>query len=177
MPGLDGWKFRGRRMIRGMRLMNFPRYIHREARDFFYLTLRHVLPGADIAASDIESEGHWQTRGLPQHGFPFALATTSLRPDPQRDLRVELLKIDPRVVAPQGGAGVDAAAPAVVVFSGIARTKSAHPTLWLAKGAFSIADRATRGSSRALLRASPPPRSLRFPAPTPRSASPTKTGC
>ena len=38
-------------MIRGMPLMNFPRYIHREARDFFYLTLRHVLPGANVAGA------------------------------------------------------------------------------------------------------------------------------
>lgn len=32
--GMDGWKFRARRMIRVMGLMNFPRYIQREARDF-----------------------------------------------------------------------------------------------------------------------------------------------
>ncbi|HLM74709.1 MAG TPA: hypothetical protein VK459_18505, partial [Polyangiaceae bacterium] len=36
VPGLDGWRFRGRRLIRGMGLMNFPRYIKREARDYFY---------------------------------------------------------------------------------------------------------------------------------------------
>ncbi len=44
VPGLDGWKFRTRRLIRGMGLMNFPRYIKRESRDYFYMTLRHVLP-------------------------------------------------------------------------------------------------------------------------------------
>jgi hypothetical protein len=146
VPGLDGWNFRGRRMIRGMPLMNFPRYIHRDSRDFFYLTLRHVLPGADIVGAN-DTEGHWQTHGLPQHGFPFALATTALRPEPQRDLRVELLKIDPRVVGPQGGAGVDPSAPTVAVFSGIARTKSGHPTLWLAKGAFSIGGEPPEGAA------------------------------
>ena len=26
-------------------------------------------------------EGEWRTKGLPQHGFPYAVATTSLRPD------------------------------------------------------------------------------------------------
>ena len=45
VPGLDAWRFRARRLIRGMGLMHFPRYIKREGRDFFYMTLRHVLPG------------------------------------------------------------------------------------------------------------------------------------
>jgi hypothetical protein len=147
VPGLDGWNFRGRRMIRGMPLMNFPRYIHREARDFFYLTLRHVLPGADVTLG-APDEGHWRTRGLPQHGFPFAVATTSLHPDPaRRDIKVDLLKVDPRVVAPQGASDIGAKAPAIVVFSSIARAKSAHPTLWLAKGAFFINADAPEGAT------------------------------
>ena len=45
--------------------------IIREQRDFFYLTLRHVLPGTD------PPEQHWRTRGLPQHGFPFPVATAT----------------------------------------------------------------------------------------------------
>jgi hypothetical protein len=147
VPGLEGWNFRGRRMIRGMPLMNFPRYIHREARDFFYLTLRHVLPGADVTGV-APDEGHWQTRGLPQHGFPFAVATTSIHPDPARpDLAIRLLKVDPRVVAPQGAPDVAANAPAVVVFSSIARSKSAHPILSLAKGAFFISGDPPEGAT------------------------------
>ncbi len=142
VPGLPDWSFRCRRMIRGMGTMNFPRYIHREARDFFYLTLRHVLPGPDIA-----DDGHWQTRGLPQHGFPFAVATTMLSPDAARpDARVQLLKVDPRVVAAQGAPHVDAAAPTVLVFSGIARAPG-HPTLWLANGGFSIGNDAPEGAT------------------------------
>ena len=50
--------------------------MRREARDFFYLTLRHVLPGANVTTA-APDEGKWQTRGLPQHGFPFAVATIS----------------------------------------------------------------------------------------------------
>jgi hypothetical protein len=147
VPGLEGWNFRGRRMIRGMPLMNFPRYIHREARDFFYLTLRHMLPGADLPGA-APTEGHWQTRGLPQHGFPFAVAITSLHPDPARqDFSVQLLKVDPRVVAPQGAPDVAPNAPAVVVFSSIARSKSAHPTLSLAKGAFFISSDPPEGAT------------------------------
>jgi hypothetical protein len=132
-------------MIRYMPLMNFPRFIHREQRDFFYLTLRHVLPGSDPPGS--AAGQHWRTRGLPQHGFPFAVATTSVTLDARPDLVARLLKIDPRVVAVQGAAGVDDAAPAVVVFSGISRAKSDHPTLWLSRGAFSITEEAPDGAA------------------------------
>jgi hypothetical protein len=139
VAGLAGWNFRGRRMIRYMPLMNFPRFIHREQRDFFYLTLRHVLPGKDPQGS-VDGQ-HWRTRGLPQHGFPFALATTNVALDPAHpEVVAKLLKIDPRVVAVQGAPGVDDGAPAVVVFSGIARAKNDRPTLWLSRGAFSIAE-------------------------------------
>jgi hypothetical protein len=146
VPGLEGWNFRGRRMIRGMPLMNFPRYVHREARDFFYLTLRHVLPGPDIASPG--DDGHWRTRGLPQHGFPYALATTAVVPEPARpETRTLLLKIDPRVVAAQNAPDVDPAAPTVAVFSGIARSKTGHPVLWISKGAFSIGEEAPEGAT------------------------------
>src|SRR5262245_13907303 len=102
-------------MIRGMPLMNFPRYIHREGRDFFYLTLRHILPGADVPGGR-EGEGHWLTRGLPQHGFPYALATTSLHPDPGGP-NVRLLQIDPRRARVHGAPGIPDSAPTLVVFS------------------------------------------------------------
>ena len=96
------WRFRGRRMIRYMGLMNFPRYINRESRDFFYLTLRHLLPEKDLPAplaSKGDSEGKWRVKSLPQHGWPYALATTWLRPDPKRpETKVRVLKIDPKMV-------------------------------------------------------------------------------
>jgi hypothetical protein len=81
-----------------MQLMHFPRYIRRGARDYFYLALRPVLPGAPLGKASDE-EGAWTTTGLPQGGFPYALATASLRPDPARpETKVRLLKIDPSVV-------------------------------------------------------------------------------
>lgn len=96
-PGL---RFRGRRMLRYMGLMNFPRYIQREGRDFFYLTLRHVLPGPEVASAVVPpeaGEGTWTVQGLPQFGWPYALATTELRPDAARvETKVRLLQIDPR---------------------------------------------------------------------------------
>jgi hypothetical protein len=146
VTGLAGWNFRGRRMIRYMPLMNFPRFIHREQRDFFYLTLRHLLPGVDPPG--MVGGKHWQTRGLPQHGFPFAVATAAVTLDAARpDTVARVLKIDPRVVAVQGAPGVDDVAPAVVVFSSISRAKQGHPTLWLSRGGFSIAEEAPEGAT------------------------------
>jgi hypothetical protein len=102
ITGMAGWEFMGRRMIRLMALMNFPRYINTEARDFFYLTLRHVLPGLPIASSltpPEPGEGVWSTQGLPQHGWPYAVAKTTLRPDATRpDTRVGIIRLDPKVL-------------------------------------------------------------------------------
>jgi hypothetical protein len=91
---MDGWTFRARRLISGMGLMYFPRYIEREARDFFYLTLRDVLPGRPLA-KDAKENG-WRVKGLPQHGFPYALASgeTAL----PSGARARVLKIDPRML-------------------------------------------------------------------------------
>jgi hypothetical protein len=106
VPGMAGWEFMGRRMIRLMALMNFPRYINTESRDFFYLTLRHILPGDPLKPllTPAESaEGVWSVQGLPQHGWPYAIAKTSLRPDATRpDTHVGIMRLDPkflRVVA------------------------------------------------------------------------------
>ena len=102
IPGMPGWEFMGRRMIRLMALMNFPRYVNPEARDFFYLTLRHVLPGEPLAARIAPAEageGAWRVQGLPQHGWPYAVATTSLRPDPAHpEVRVGIVRLDPKFV-------------------------------------------------------------------------------
>jgi hypothetical protein len=128
---MPGWRFRGRRMLRFMGLMNFPRYINREARDFFYLTLRHVLPGDPLVVAlqpPKPGEGEWTVKGLPQHGWPYAIATTFLRPDPARpDQEVRLLQLDPRLV---GEASGDDGALVVAVAP---RIPEATPTtsLWL----------------------------------------------
>lgn len=108
VPGMDGWEFIGRRMFRLMALMNFPRYIGTEQRDFFYLTLRPVLPG-DPVPNAVEpaqpGEGAWRIQGLEQHGWPPAIATTHVRPDAARPgTSVGLIKLDPRQVrAPEAG--------------------------------------------------------------------------
>jgi hypothetical protein len=65
---MPDWAFRARRMIRGMGHMLFPRYVQREARDFFYLTTRTVLPGPELAGGvkpKEPGEGAWRVKGLP----------------------------------------------------------------------------------------------------------------
>ncbi len=137
---MEGWTFRARRMVRFMGLMNFPRYIQREARDFFYMTLRPLLPGEDLAPvidPPLADEGKWRTKGLPQHGFPFAVATTTYRPDAARPgAEVFLLKVDPRMVAVRAEPG-KRKGPTVVSFLN-SPVEPGKPTLWMSPRAFSI---------------------------------------
>jgi hypothetical protein len=138
---LPDFRYRARRMIRTMQHQNFPQYIHRDARDFFYLTRRPVLPGAPLPAmvSPSEpSEGQFRIKGLPQHGFPPALGITTWRPDATLPgLRVRVVRVDPRTVKPdekeQG-----AAAPTVLTFGGSGKMKGDDVALWLSGGVFLI---------------------------------------
>lgn len=131
-------KFRARRMIKSMGHILFPRYIHRDGRDFFYLTARTVLPGLPItagtagtaaapdpsapAAAASEGEGGaWRVKGLPQHGYPYSVAITSVRLGPDAtDARARVLRVDPRTVRADAdaGAGAGAADAKVVVAFG-----------------------------------------------------------
>lgn len=121
-PRAQGWRLRARRAVRSMGMV-FPRYASRDARDFFYLVLRPVLPGppipipdaaALIAAPDAPTpahrtgqsggaprvegrEGHFDTSGLPNAGWPHAFARSFLGP---ADGRTWLLRIDPRRAVP-----------------------------------------------------------------------------
>src|SRR5258706_3943705 len=97
---LPEFKYRARRMIKGMMHMNFPQYIHRDGRDFFYLTQRPVLPGPELATPITPKEageGAWRGKGLPQHGFPYPLPVAWTRPDaPKPTLPVRPMPVDPR---------------------------------------------------------------------------------
>lgn len=153
VSSMPGWEFLGRRMIRFMGLMNFPRYISRESRDFFYLTLRDVLPGNPLepALKPAQAgEGAWQVKGLPQHGWPYAMATTWLRPDAARgDARVNVLKLDGNVLAasdgkPHSGGEADTT---VVVFPSAAKAPGKAPSVWFGPAGFTIAERAPDDSA------------------------------
>jgi hypothetical protein len=143
VPDMAGWVFRSRRMIKGMGHMLFPRYIQREQRDFFYLTARPILPGAPIPAGPgaEADEGTWRMRGLPQHGFPYALATTWVHGG---GLKLRVVRGDPRTMKPQASGDPDA--PVVLTLSGPA---TGDVSLWWASGVFSVAVAApVKGATR-----------------------------
>jgi hypothetical protein len=132
VPGVQNWEFMSRRMIKFMALMNFPRYVNVESRDFFYLTLRQVLPGEALAprVQPAEAgEGSWRVEGLPQHGWPYAVATTNLRTDPKEpEFRIGLIKVDAKLVrVAQPG---DVEAKVVVELRGQSETGTGHITLF-----------------------------------------------
>jgi hypothetical protein len=137
VPHAQGWRFLGRRMIRHMALMNFPRYIHRESRDFFYLTLRPILPGNDLhppGAPAEPGEGVWTTDGLPQHGWPYALATTWVHAEPSRpEARVRVLRVDATRIRPCGASGE----PTLFTIRP-GRPKSETDTVWWTRGTVSV---------------------------------------
>jgi hypothetical protein len=138
VPDMAGWVFRSRRMIKGMGHMLFPRYIQREARDFFYLTSRPVLPGAALTGADAGGAsgaggGTWRTHGLPQHGFPFALAITSV-PAGRPGLRLRVVRADPRTMMP---AASDAQTPGPTVLALLAPAKG-DASLWWSSGVVSV---------------------------------------
>jgi hypothetical protein len=158
VEGMPGWRFRGRRMIRYMGLMNFPRYINRESRDFFYLTLRHVLPGANLQAplaKHGDEEGKWKVEGLPQHGWPYSIATTWVRPDPRRrETKVRVLKLDPttvRVSAPGASAR-----QTVVTLNPAAADDRSRPSLWLDGGRLYIGTEPPTSAAHRLAAGYPP---------------------
>jgi len=120
-------KLRSRRMVKSMGHILFPRYVHRDARDFFYLTARAVLPGHPLPAPGQKTEGApagaaapdaasaWRTKGLPQHGFPYAVAVATTRTGAAPiDPAVRVLRVDPRTVRAESGAEATSPGPGVV---------------------------------------------------------------
>ncbi len=158
VPEMPGWEFRSKRLIKGMGLMNFPRYIKREARDYFYLTLRHVLPGENLVspqATPPEGDGAWQVKGLPQHGFPYAIATTTIHPDKaDASLAFRLLQIDPRSVKT---AAASATGNTVLTVDPGALAPSGTASAWYFKGAFSIGPDAPAKSAARVAIGNPKP--------------------
>jgi hypothetical protein len=110
VEGAQAYRFRGRRLFRSMQLMNFPRYIQRQARDFFYLTLRPTLPGPPlplpIGLKPLRDEGVWSSAEFANQSYPPTAAKTWLRPDALRSgTKVHLLQLDPSALAWRAGSG------------------------------------------------------------------------
>jgi hypothetical protein len=143
VPFMDGYGFVGRRMIKYMALMNFPRYIQRDSRDFFYLTLRPLLPGSSVAAAvkaPEAGEGEWNVRGLPQHGWPYAIATTWLSPSAERsESKINVVKLDAKLLKPS--TAIRPEDQTVVAFRLPQGSVDGGSTLWWTESGFVIADK------------------------------------
>jgi hypothetical protein len=93
------------RMTERMGHMNYPRWIKTDARDFFYLTLRPVLPSAEAAAT-AASGVKWSAAGLPQAGSPPSFVVgTFVSGGAAAPRKVTLLKVDPARAALEIRAG------------------------------------------------------------------------
>jgi len=92
VEGASGWTARGRLLARTMSPMRFPRYIRRDGRDFFYLTLKPTLPGRAL-----EDGSAFDTSGLPHAGWPHAFARAAVG---EGDARSWVVRIDPTRAVP-----------------------------------------------------------------------------
>jgi hypothetical protein len=105
----EGFVARSRLAVRSMDPMRFPRYLQRDPRDFFYLTLKPVLPGPPLEGAEGEA-GQFSTAGLPHAGWPHAFARTWLGGD--EGARTWIVRIDPQRVGPTAVVGEHAPAAA-----------------------------------------------------------------
>lgn len=134
VPEAALFAFRGRRMFRAMQLMNFPRYIQRETRDFFYLTRRELLP----------RRPEWSVAPSASRVYPYAVATRS---SSKSGHLVHLLELDPRHFEPTSTSSeVVVATLAVPVES-----RDAKESLYWTDGKLEAASRAPSPLSVALL--------------------------
>jgi hypothetical protein len=71
-----GFRFRARKAVKTMTPLRFPRYLGRDPRDFFFMSLRPVLPGPELAVGTQRIP--FETAGLPHAGWPAAFARAQL---------------------------------------------------------------------------------------------------
>jgi hypothetical protein len=129
------YRFRGRRFIRGMGLMNFPRYIRPNRARLLLHDPAPLLPGPKLALGrepGFEGEGAWSVKGLPQQGFPYALARADVALGASR---ARLLALDPRLLRAAPASAAADGATVVILDAGEARGGEA---LWHSVGAFAI---------------------------------------
>jgi hypothetical protein len=103
VQGAAGWDFMGRRMLRSMHLMHFPRYIRTDSRDFFYLTHRNVLPPerANTKGLTQGASSPWEFHENDRSGYPPAMATQRLHPLPERpELELQMVALDAKWLQP-----------------------------------------------------------------------------
>lgn len=111
-----GSVFRARLAVNTMTPLRFPRYLRRDPRDFFYLTLKPVNPGPEVIL-----RGHtakFSTAGLPRDQWPYAFARGRI--DQSRGGRLWLVRVDPRQASPRALASDKEGKP-LAYLSGIER--------------------------------------------------------
>ena len=96
----DDLVFRTKKFFKKMALMRFPRYLGKEPRDFFYLTLKRILPGPAIAPGPGEIED-WRTDGIPGNSFPPSFAYATVHPAGRK--AVKLVRVDPKSISIAAG--------------------------------------------------------------------------
>jgi hypothetical protein len=90
-------------------------------------------------------------KGLPQHGFPYAIAVAALRPDGAHpEIKVRALRVDPRTVVPAGSSGTTAETPTIVSFVAPRAATGESVRAWFASGVFLIDAHAPSADATAL---------------------------
>jgi hypothetical protein len=93
---MRGMRFRARLAVTTMTPLRFPRYLNQDPRDYFYLTRKPTLPGADLQLAT--SKLAFSTRDLPNAGFPRAFARAHL-PDGGWIVRIDAHRAVPKPLA------------------------------------------------------------------------------
>ena len=108
IPNGRGYAVRARKALTTMTPLRFPRYVGQDPRDFFYLTLRPILPGPDLEVG--QQRIAFRTEGLPHSGFPYPFARAQLAA--ADGVGTWLVRIDPsRVAFAHAGGDLAAALP------------------------------------------------------------------
>jgi hypothetical protein len=92
----NGMRFRARLAVTTMAPLRFPRYLGQDPRDYFYLTRKPILPGADL-----QTDGGtipFNTQELPTAGFPHAFARAHV-PEAGWIVRIDLGRAVPKPLA------------------------------------------------------------------------------
>ncbi len=98
MPDAAGYMLRARKAVRTMGTMRFPRWVRRDPRDFFFLTLKPVLPGPDVTFGR-QGPIQFSTAGVPHAGWPHAFARACIKLSSEACTWV--VRIDPQRAHPQ----------------------------------------------------------------------------
>jgi hypothetical protein len=110
LPNPEGatgaWTVRARKAVRSMDPMRFPRYIRRDPRDFFFLTLRPMLPGPELPGLPGQRPVALSTQGLPHVGWPHPFARAALGDVGARAwiVRIDAARVPPSPLAPPSAA-------------------------------------------------------------------------